>query len=255
MQLDVLDATSRHDRAAAEEARQASLFGRGLTSRNAYDASRADASAAETARAAAQARLDAASAYQDLSVVRARFPGTVIHVWHAVGDAVRPGSDDPVLRVIDLSRVQVSVQLPIVQLARIVPGQQATVLAIAGAAPEPAQVVMKPGSTDAAAPTGEVRLGFLHPATLPLDTPVSVEIVLDQRTGALVVPADAVARDGGGPYVMVVSDDLRAHRRDVRVGLITRTQAQITQGLSAGERVVLTGLADVTDGAAVVPSR
>jgi RND family efflux transporter MFP subunit len=255
LQLDVLEKSSRLDRAKAEQSRQTSLFGRGLTSRNAYDASRAELTAADAALDSAQARLDAAQPDADRTAVHARFPGTVLRVWHAVGDAVRPGTDDPILRVVDLSRVQVSLQLPMGQLARVVPGQQATVLALGATAPEPAQVSLKPASSDPTAATGEVRLSFVQPTTLALDTPVSAEILLDQRTGALVVPTRAIARDGQGPFVMIVGGDSRAQRRDVQIGLITPEFAQVTRGLAAGERVVTSSLDDVADGMPVVQAR
>jgi membrane fusion protein, multidrug efflux system len=254
LQLDVMEASNHLDRARSELARQTNFFERGLTSRNDFDASRVALSAAEMSQAQAKARMDAAQASEDRTLVRAKFSGKVMKVWHAVGDAVRAGSDDPILRIIDPTRVQVSLQLPIAQLARVIPGQAATVTAIGGV-PEPAIVVGKVGTTDASAPTGEVRLGFTNPATLPLDTPVSAEILFDQRTNTLLVPAAAVTRDDAGYYAMIVGDDLRAHRRDVQLGLTTKEAAQVTNGLAIGDRVITTGLADVTDGSPIVISR
>jgi multidrug efflux pump subunit AcrA (membrane-fusion protein) len=151
--------------------------------------------------------------------------------------------------------VQVAVQLPLMLLARIVPGQAATVRAIAGATDEQALVASKPTSTDPNAPTGEVRLTFLNPATMPVDTPVSAEILIEQRTDVIVVPVAAVQRDDLGSYVMVAGPDNRAHRREVRVGLVTRDSVQIAEGLAAGEHVIVGGVEDVVDGTAIVRSR
>jgi hypothetical protein len=121
--------------------------------------------------------------------VHARFSGTVTKVWRTEG-IVRGGLIDPILQVIDPTRLQVAVELPIPQLARILPGQAASVRAIAGDAVLAATVAQKPGMTDPNAPTGTVRLSFVDPiGTLTIETPVSVEILIDQRTGAIIVPA------------------------------------------------------------------
>jgi RND family efflux transporter MFP subunit len=254
LQLEALDASNQADRARAEVARQTSFLERGLTSRNAYDASRAALSAAESSLAQTKAQLDTMQASQERTVIKARFPGKVLKVWHAVGDNVRPSPDDPILRVIDPTRVQVSVQLPIAQLARVVTGQAATITAIGGT-PEAGVVMAKLATTDPNAPTGEVRLGFTNPSTQPLDTPVSAEILFDQRTNAVVVPAGAVARDSLGFYVLLAGDDQRAHRRDVRLGLVTRDAAQVISGVANGDRVIVAGGAELTDGALFVISR
>lgn len=254
VQLEVMAATSQADRARAELARQTSFLERGLTSRNAYDASRAALSAAESSLAQAKAQAETMQASQERTVIKARFAGTVLKVWHAVGDSVRPTADDPILRVIDPTRVQVSLQLPVAQLARVVPGQTATITAFGGTA-EAGVVVTKVATTDPNAPTGEVRLGFATPSTLPLDTPVSAEILFDQRTNALMVPASAIARDALGFYVLLAGDDQRAHRRDVRLGLVTRESAQVTAGLANGDRVIVTGGSELSDGAPFIVSR
>jgi multidrug efflux pump subunit AcrA (membrane-fusion protein) len=96
-----------------------------------------------------------------------------------------------------------------------------------------------------------VRLAFAGPSTLAPNAPVSVEIILDQRANALVVPTAALLRDDLSAYVMVAGDDGRAHRRDVRPGLITETLAEIVSGLEAGTRVIVAGARDVTEGTAV----
>jgi RND family efflux transporter MFP subunit len=255
LQLDVIEAQSRLDRAQTELTRQTSLFERGIASRNAYDASRLEQSTAESNLAAARARLDMLRSGQTRSVIRATFPGVVVNVWHQEGDPVRPDASDPIIRVVDPTRVQVAVQLPVIQLARVVTGQTAVVRAIAGATDEEAVVASKMQSVDPTAPTGEVRLNFVNPATLPVETPVSAEILLERRPGALIVPSQAIQRDDLGAYVMVVDPDGLARRRSVRVGLVTPQLTQVAEGLNDGERVILSGFSDIEDGAPVTISR
>ncbi len=81
---------------------------------------------------------------------------------------------------------------------------------------------------------------------------MSVEILLDQRANALVVPTAALLRDDLSAFVMVVGEDGRVHRRDVRPGLMTETLVEVVSGLDAGTRVVVGGVRDVTEGSLVV---
>jgi RND family efflux transporter MFP subunit len=255
LQLQVIEAQARLDRAQAELTRQTSLFERGITSRNAYDESRLEHSAAESALSAARSRVDSARPTQDRSIVRATFPGVVAELWHEEGDTVRPDTNDPIIRVVDPTKVQVSLQLPVVQLARVVAGQTAIVRAIAGVADEEAVVASKVQSVDPTAPTGEVRLNFVNPATLTVDTPVSVEILLERRPDALIVPVQAIARDDFGSFVMVADESGLARRRDVQVGLVAGQLAQIVNGVNDGERVILTSPADLVDGEPIAIAR
>ena len=250
-ELAVGEARSRAESSRASFARATDLFNRGLTARVAYENARADQLASDSMLAEATSQLELAKLQANRGIVRAHFPGRILRVFHAEGDTVSGGQTDPVLRVIDPSRVQVSVQLPVAQLARILPGQTATVRAFDVETPFAATVANKPATTDPNAPTGDVRLTFDQPSTLALDAPVSVEILLEQRPDAIVVPTDAVLRDNGASYVIVAGEDLRAHRRDVRTGITTRTQTQIAAGLTAGERIIVGGLNDISEGSRI----
>ncbi|HWB28903.1 MAG TPA: efflux RND transporter periplasmic adaptor subunit [Vicinamibacterales bacterium] len=253
MQMELQNATARLDRARAELARQEALDARGLTPRRTLDASRLEAAAAESAAAQAKGRFDAAQSNQERATIRARFPGKVMRVWHAVGDLVQPTPDDPVIRVADPTQIQISVQVPIASLTRVTPGQPATVMSEAG--PAAATVTNIIGTTTPSALTGEVRLAFAEPVTLVVDAPVNAEILVGQRPNALTVPTGAVAHDDLGTYVMIAGDDRRAHRREVRPGLVTQALTQIVDGLAPGDRVIVGHLADVGDGAAITDSQ
>jgi RND family efflux transporter MFP subunit len=247
-QAAVAEASARADRAKAEFTRLSGLYERGIAARNAYEAARTEQTTSMSVLAQAVADLEAVKVEKAQATVRARFAGVVAKVYHAEGEFVGGSPTDPILQVVDPTRLQVAAQLPIPQLARIVQGQAATILPIGGEGPLQATVASKPATVDANAPTGEVRLAFVAPSTLAPNAPVSVEIVLDQRANALVVPTAALLRDDLSAYVMVAGDDGRAHRRDVRPGLITETLAEIVSGLDAGTRVIVGGVRDVTEG-------
>jgi multidrug efflux pump subunit AcrA (membrane-fusion protein) len=101
---------------------------------------------------------------------------------------------------------------------------------------------------------GEVQGEIADPERLlPLGASVNVEIVVGERPGALVIPRAALRREGDRRFVYRFSEG-RARRADVTIGLVGLTEAEVTAGLSEGDRVLLPGAAPVSDGDRVVPA-
>jgi RND family efflux transporter MFP subunit len=252
-QNELTEATQRAQSARAEVARLNGLLEKGIIPRNTVEAARTTLAAADVAQGQAKASLDAARLLAERATIRSRFAGTVVKVWHKVGDVVTPDAGDPILRVVDPTRTQVAAQAPIAQLERLAPGRPATVRTAAGTS-EPASI----SSRSAAAPggtTAEVRLGLLGKTPLPIDTVVQVEIQLDERRDVVVVAEHAVVRDGTATHVWIARDDARAERRPVRIGLTVNGLSEVLSGVQAGERVIITGLAQLQDGAPIVVTR
>jgi RND family efflux transporter MFP subunit len=187
--------------------------------------------------------------------VKARFAGVVAKQFHQVGDFVAGGAQDPVLRVVDPARIEVSILIPAAQAARITAGLPANIQAagvieplVATVAPQP--LLSQPGSSST-----EVRLSFAVKPTLPVETPVRAEIVFAERPDAIVVPTIAVLRDDTGSYLMIASPDGIARRRTVQVGLVAAERTQIAAGMSPGERVITTPLDQIADGMAITVER
>jgi HlyD family secretion protein len=77
-------------------------------------------------------------------------------------------------------------------------------------------------------------------------------IVIDERPSALTVPTSALVRNGDAWSVFVVGEDGRARARAVTIGLRSGLEAEVVQGLQAGETVIVHPGDTVRDGAAVV---
>ncbi len=249
-QTDVAQATARLDAAKRELAKISGLSDQGLIPRNQLDSTKSAVVDAQIALTAAQAQLDRTTIASARAKIMAKFAGTIVKRWHQEGDAVIASEADPILRVVDPTRLQVAVTLSIAELNRVMPGQPATVV-VPGGPSEAATVTVRPTPTSGATTSVDIRLSFAQPTTLAADTPVEVEIQLDQRPDAIVVPRLAVQKDDDSTYVMVAGDDGRAHRHDVRVGMTTRDLAQIISGVAFGDRVITTTPGQLIDGMAV----
>lgn len=78
---------------------------------------------------------------------------------------------------------------------------------------------------------------------------VQVELALADAGQVLLIPQQALTRTREGAYVML-DDDGRARRREVRADSLEGKQWRVSDGLSAGERVILDGSA-LAEGQAV----
>jgi len=253
-QLEFTELSARMETAKAESTRQASLYAQGLSPRNQMEAARTALAMAEANLGQARGRLEAARAADATTVIRARFAGVVVRRWHNPGDLLTGLEADPILRIVDPGRMQISAVMSTADSGRILPGQTAEILN--GTGPNEAAIVaLKLGASSPDATTTDVRLNFLVPTTLPIETPVQVSILVNERPGAIVVPADAVQRIDTTTFVWMPDENSQAVRREVRVGLITNGVAQIATGLNAGELVIVTGIAQLTDGVRVTVTK
>jgi membrane fusion protein (multidrug efflux system) len=123
-------------------------------------------------------------------------------------------------------------------------------------------VYPQPGTLDftsaiVAPATGSVNLRALLPnpqhALLP-GMYVTLKAKLGEQHKVFVVPQAAVLRDTVGPYVYVVDNDGKAKRHDLTTQSMHDGQWIVTAGLAAGDRVIVSGVQNVQDGAPVKAS-
>ena len=249
------EATMRLQQVKATADRDQSLSDRGLIARNQLEASRAAVAPAELAMANAKKQLDAAKQTQDRTIVKAKFAGVVARQFHQVGDFVAGGVADPVLRVVDPARIEVSILVPAAQAARITAGLPANIQTAGVIEPIAATVTPQPLLSQPGSSSTEVRLAFAMKPSLPVETQVRAEIVFAERPDAIVIPTIAVQRDEATSFVMIAGPDSIARRRTVKVGLVAAERTQIVDGLSPGERVIVKPLEQISDGTAITIER
>jgi len=103
--------------------------------------------------------------------------------------------------------------------------------------------------------TGSVELRTVFPNPDHLMLPgMYVRAVLEEGVseGALLVPQQAVTRDAkGNPVVMLVGDGNKVEARMLKIDRAIGEKWQVSDGLKAGDRVIMEGLQNVRPGAEV----
>ena len=247
-------AAARVTTAHANEQRVQLLFQRGIAARKELEDAERELTDAEAAVAAAKTARTAAGELAGRQVVRAPFAGVVAARGHNPGDLVDAAAAEPILRLVDPSRLQIEAAVPLADLARVVVGNPATVMGPGAYPPERATVLGRPAAVDPTTAAATVRLAFAAPTQLPAGTPVQIEIQGQPDDGVVLVPAAALVQEGTQSYLFTVDAQSKAHRRPVRVGIVAGGQAEILAGVAPGEAVVVSGQNALPDGATTTPA-
>lgn len=247
---DVAAAEAQVENARINQQRTADFADRGLIPRR--DREIADRELADAQAALERIRTQHARAQKaaERAIIRAPFDGIVVSRHHDPGDLVTSVSADPVLRIVDPKRLDLVAIVDEKDVSRVVPGATARIPNPGSPMPIGLKVVRR--LEDGTSPDGSTSflLVFDEPTTLAVDMRVNVEIDAEERADAVLVPVEALIRQGTETSVMVAAGD-RAERRVVTTGIESEGRVEVTSGLQAGELVITRGHIGLADGAAI----
>ncbi|HUY81280.1 MAG TPA: efflux RND transporter periplasmic adaptor subunit [Acidobacteriaceae bacterium] len=200
----------------------------------------ADLNRAKAAVEDAQAGYQAAQQGLSQANVRAPFAGTVYLIPVSQTEYVQQG--DLLLRMADLSKMQVRAYFDEPEIGKLRVGQPVTIKWDAERGELWHGEITRVPSTIIRYTTrnvGEVliKIDDANNHLLP-NTNVLVTALIANTPDALNIPREALHSEGGQPYVYVVSGGY-LHRTPVVVGNINLTQVQILKGLKQGQTVAL----------------
>lgn len=175
---------------------------------------------------------------RDLAATRLLAPtaGIVTAVLVRPGDPLEPGR--PVLTVAKPGEPVVRVDLSERDMARLTPGQSATVLVEGTAGGTIDASVDQIETAQGALPTGRFRAVWPEPVP-SLGSTAQVVVTLQRKENVLIVPQRAV-RTAGQRRFVEIPDGAGRRNVDVQVGISQGGDTEIVSGLAAGQ-VVLVG--------------
>jgi HlyD family secretion protein len=196
--------------------------------------------AAAAQRDAARGRNESAQAQYSYSRLTSPIDGVVTDLPFYPGETGTAGA--PVVTVMDVSRVTARTHMSQTDAAQIKVGDSANLIGDNGV-PVAAKVTHVSPALDPGNTTVEVRVeadnkdGRLRPGAS-----LRVEVVAKTVPNALVIPQVAVLTSPQGTtYAVLIDKDNKPHLRKIAVGIRDAGHAQVTDGLSSGDRVATTG--------------
>lgn len=174
--------------------------------------------------------------------IRSPIAGTVVEKLVSPGQLLQAGST-ACFTVADLSRMWVMAQVFGTDLASVHAGDSAQVETDEGSQSLPGKVDNIAALVNSDTRAVMVRVAVANPGdVLKKQMYVRVHIQAKQASTGLLVPASAILRDDENlPFVYVVERDGSFARRHVTLGYRAGDRNDITQGLKAGEKIVVDG--------------
>jgi len=163
--------------------------------------------------------------------------------------AVVAGAGDPLFRIIRDDAVELEADVPELLLAKLRQGQPARIEAAGG--PRTGTVRLVSPEVSRTTRLGRVRVAIEGQGGLVIGSFARAAVEVARHEGVL-APLSAVLFQSGGAVVQVVRDGVVETRR-VQVGLRSGTQAEITEGLAAGDSVVAVSGTFIRGGDRVTP--
>ena len=209
--------------------------------------------------------LDVSRQQIDDMVIRAPFAGVVVAKNAQPGEMISPLSSGGFTRtgigtIVDMSSLEIEVDVNEAYITRVSVDQD--VVATLDAYPEwkmPARVIAVIPTADRQRATVAVRIGFaaLDPRILP-DMGVRVAFRNTGETAmtaaSVMVPEKAMRRSNDQDIVLVVNDD-RIERRAVSIQEQFESDVLLAAGLQPGERVVIEGPPELSEGDLVMEAK
>ena len=237
---------------ASLESARADAANDGITARQVHSA------AADLA--AQRASLEAARAKLAQAVIRAHADGTVLSVDLEDGQPVQQGQ--VILEVGSLDTLTVKARVDEVDVGKVQVGQTLTITNNASAERFQGRVTRVAARAGAA----DGRLGSSggtfyevqgevanRDAKLRAGMSAEARVITETRKNVLVVGLESVREESDKASVLVVANN-KVEVREVKLGLRTQTQVEITGGLKEGEEVIVgpfTLIKNLADGAVV----
>jgi membrane fusion protein, multidrug efflux system len=219
------------------------LFQRGIAAGKEVEDARAQRAAADAALEQASASLDMADRQLSRAHVTSPIAGQVVKRLVSVGEQVDGTASEPIVEVANLDHVELAAAIPSEHLGRVRVGQRAEVSS--DAYPDrtfEGEIIAIAPAVDSATNTALARIRLANTdRLLKVGMFAQAQIGVSERKGVLTVPPSAISKSDDAAAVYVVSGAI-ATRTTVTLGLETTEAAEITSGLTEGQKILTSAI-------------
>jgi RND family efflux transporter MFP subunit len=205
---------------------------------------------------ATHSRLETMSRYEQIV---APFTGVVTKRYADTGSLIQAGQDNntqtlPVVEVSESDLLRLRMPVPESDVPYIQVGGDVQVKVSANERTFAGKIVRFSRALDTNTRTMLTEVDVPnHDLSLSPGMYAETTIQLQRKKDALILPAQAVVRNGDLSYVLVVDATNHVEKRNVTLGIQTSNRVEITSGLQPGDNVIAAGQADYQPGEVVSP--
>jgi membrane fusion protein (multidrug efflux system) len=240
-EIELQKARLRASNATMAYERAVSSFEQGLISREEFDRLQLEHEVAQQEVAEASWRLSK-------TTIRAPFAGRVTERMVSPGQHVRVG--DELFRIADFDPLIAKLYLPEKDVLSLSVGRGVRLTLAADSS------VQFTGTIRQISPVVDTATGTVKVTVEANEPPsdvrpgafVSVAIVREQRSAAVLLPRESVLREVRSAHVFIAGDNDTAVRRPVTLGLEENGKVEALSGVQPGERVIVAGQGGLKEG-------
>jgi len=239
------------DLAQQTRERTEALYKEGLVSAQELERARSQTETTEAAARAASAQVSQRQVQLQYYAVRAPFAGTMGDVLVRVGDYV--GATTPLTSVAQADALEVSVAVPSERARSLQPDTPIELLDANGKVVLTSTVFFIAPQADPRTQLVELKAAFRNTVGLRPNELMRARLIYSTRN-ALQVPALAVVRQSGQPFVFALQDKegkTVVERRPIKLGPLGEQTYVVESGLREGDRIAVSSLQLLRDGAPV----
>jgi len=250
-------AKSTYDTQKSSLDRVRDLYEKGGASLSDYEAAKNGYRTAQASYRSAQRSVDIQQEQIRYGKIIAPEAGVIASVNNDINENVSAGQTVAVLNAGSEMEIEVGLPESIINLVEPDSSVAIRFSALSGIA-FPGKVKEISPSLDQQTATYPVRISIESPdQRIRAGMAAAVRFELKQNdSGALFVPASSVGEDGNGNYVFVVNTTEGkgsvVAKRKIELGGLVGNNFSVTEGLSAGDRIITAGVHSVIDGQAVL---
>lgn len=234
----------RSDNASVAYNRAKEMFDKELMSKGDYEKAEMDKSVADQELAEMQWRLSK-------TTIRAPFAGRVTERKIQTGSHVRPGEE--LFTVTDYDPLVALIYLPETDVLSLEQGREVRLnlkadekVTFNGRISQISPVV------DTATGTVKVKVEAIQPPKMVRPGSfVSVNIIRETKSDAVLLPREAVIRELRDAHVFVMDGENKAAKRVIQLGIEEGANVQVLSGVKAGDKVITAGQGGLKDGSPV----
>ncbi|MBW1872364.1 MAG: efflux RND transporter periplasmic adaptor subunit [Deltaproteobacteria bacterium] len=183
------------------------------------------------------------------SELRAPYDGVINDVLKEVGEYIPSMPPTMVAKIVDSSSLEVQIFLPEAEAPFVKVGQQAKIMIDSALVKTHGEVIFVSDRIQPMTLNFEVRIRLDNPeGQIKSGAYTRVEIERSAKDDAIFVPLRAVMHESEGQAFVFVEKLGKASRIKVELGESRGDQTLVTCCLKAGQQVITSGLADISDG-------
>ena len=206
---------------------------------------------AKNAKESAENRLKTLKTQLEMARTRAPFTGIIEKISGKEGEMASPGK--PILEIVNLSEMKIYSNVSEKYLANINEGDTTIVRFPSLPDIEIEVPVYRMGNViDRNSRTFTIELKIKNPDNqLKPNLMATVKLNDFSKDSALVVPSGIIKKDIQGSYLYVADstgENMIAHKAYIHTGLSYKDKTMITEGVGYGDKVIIAGYTEVSDG-------